>query len=444
VEGQDVRTLREPARDTPVVEDVDVLVLGGGPAGMHAAIAAARQGATACLVERYGFMGGMATVALVGPILGLYHCPSGRRILGGTPYEMLQRMAEMGGAILDHPQRYVPFDPEVLKVVADQMSVEAGVRLRLHSLAVKAPTSDGRIEAVIVESKSGRQAIKAKVYVDATGDGDVAASAGARYEVGRKGDSALQPFTLCFRLGGVDFSAFHDAHDLLGDGWAIPSVRQLLQEAVDAGLLPGFGGPWIMHGSTVRETEAFVNIVRLWGDATDVETLTLNEIIRRDHMMQFVRFLRENVDWLRDAYIIDSGTQIGIRETRRFVGKYVLTEEDIVSGRPFADSVAMGGHIIDIHSPNGTTGQRRDIIGAYQIPYRCLVPQGVDNLLVAGRPISATHEAHSSLRVMGTCMGIGQAAGVGAALAAAGDGVPRHVNGEEVRATLEEMGAVTA
>ncbi len=438
-----MKTIQEPARDIPIVDDVDVLVLGGGPAGMHAAIAAARRGATTCLVERYGFMGGMATAAFVGPILGLHHHFSGKRILGGTPYEMLRQMAGLGGAILDHPERYVPFDPEVLKVVADQMIVEAGVRLRLHCFAANAVTSQKRIDAVIVESKSGRQAIKAKVYVDATGDGDIAAAAGATHEVGRKQDGALQPFTLCFRLGGVDFSKVRERRGLR-DGWVAPGIRPLLQEAVDAGLLPRFGGPWIMHGSTVRETEAFVNMVRLWGDATDVETLTRNEVTGRDHMMQFVRFLRENVGWLRDAYVIDSGTQIGVRETRRFVGEYVLTEEDIVSGHPFADSVAMGGHIIDIHSPDGTTGQRRDMIGAYQIPYRCLLPQGVDNLLIAGRPISATHEAHSSLRVMGTRMAIGQAAGVGAALAGAGDGVPRHVNGEKVRAVLEEMGAVTA
>jgi hypothetical protein len=440
---QHVQTITEPARDVPVADNVDVLVLGGGPAGVHAAVAAARQGATTCLVERYGFMGGMATVAFVGPILGLYHCPTGKRILGGTPYEMLRRMSDMGGAILDHPQRYVPFDPEVLKVVADRMAIEAGVRLRLHTLAVRPIASSGQIDAVIVESKSGRQAIKAKVFVDATGDGDVAAAAGALYEVGRQGDGALQPFTLCFRLGGVDFAALDDSHDLTGGGWSVPSVRRRLQEAVDAGELPMFGGPWIMHGSTVRKTEAFVNMVRLWGDATEVETLTRNEVTGRDHMMQFVRFMKENFDWLRGIFLIDSGAQIGIRETRRFIGEYVLTEEDIATGRKFSDSVMMGGHIIDIHSPDGTTGQRRDVIGAYQMPYRCLVPKGVDNMLVAGRPISATHEAHASLRVMGTCMGIGQAAGVGAALAAQGAGIPRHLDGTLVRTVLEDMGAVT-
>jgi hypothetical protein len=185
-------------------------------------------------------------------------------------------------------------------------------------------------------------------------------------------------------------------------------------------------------------------MVRLWGNATDVETLTRNEITGRDHMLQFVRFLKDNVPWLRDAYLIDSGAQIGIRETRRFAGEYMLTEQDIAEAHTFSDAVAMGGHIIDIHSPDGTTGQRRDVIGAYQIPYRSLVPRGVDNLLVAGRPISATHQAHSSLRVMGTCMGIGQAAGVAAAMAVAAGAAPRDLDGAAVRGRLECMGATTA
>lgn len=437
-----MRYITEPAREIPVVDEADVLVLGAGPAGMHAAIAAARQGARTVLVERYGFMGGNATNALVGPILGLYHYGTGRIILGGTPREMLERMAALGGALLHEPGFYVPFDPEVMKYVADQMVTEAGVCLRLHSFACGVIMAGARIAGVVVESKSGRQAIAAKVIVDCTGDGDVAAKAGVPFQWGRPNDGAFQPMTLAYRLGNVDLSKMKDVHSR-DEGYVATNVRAAMVRAAEAGQIPVFGGPWIMKGSTVRDNEAFVNMVRLWGNATDVETLTRNEITGREHIQQFVRFLRENIDGCQNAFLMDSGPQIGVRETRHIAGDYELSEDDIVQAREFEDSVAMGGHIIDIHSPNGTIGQRREVVPAYQIPYRCLLARGVENLLVAGRPISASHVAHASLRVMGTCMGIGQGAGVAAALAARSDGNPRHVDVRTLRQTLEAMGAIT-
>jgi hypothetical protein len=197
-----------------------------------------------------------------------------------------------------------------------------------------------------------------------------------------------------------------------------------------------------MKGSTVRENEAFVNTVRLWGSAVDVEVLTKNEVAGRDHVAKFVEFFRENVDGLEDCYLIDTGAQIGVRETRRFIGDYMLTEKDLLESKSFDDAIGMGGHIIDIHATDGTSEQRRDSLDAYQIPYRCLTPKKVDNVLVAGRPISTTHVSHASARVMGTCMGIGQGAGVGAALAARGDRVARNVDHGELRKALQKLGAV--
>ncbi len=437
-----MQTIRDPARDIPVVENVEVLVLGGGPAGIHAAAAAARGGAKTMLVERYGFLGGMATAGLVGPILGVYHWGTGRRILGGIPWEMLQRMSDQGGALLHEKGFHVPFDPEVLRFAADKVVIEAGARLRLHSVAVDAVTEDGRITAVIIESKSGRQAIKAKVVVDSTGDGDIASRAGAPFELGRPEDGALQPFTLVFRLANVDLLKIKHIYDTK-IGYVAADVRKLMLKAVQAGELPPFGGPWIMKGSTVRDNEAFVNVVRLWGSALDAEVLTNNEITGRDHVMRFVKFFKENIDGMRDCYLMDSASQIGIRETRRFTGDYILSEEDLINEKIFDDSIAMGGHIIDIHAPDGTSEQRRDAVPAYQIPYRCLVPKKIENLIVAGRTVSTTHVAHASIRVMGTCMGIGQGAGVAAALAAKGDGVARHVNTEDLRSCLKDLGAVT-
>ncbi len=426
---------------------------------MMAALAAARNGATTILVERYGFLGGMATSALVGPLASVRHRYGGGRLVGGIPWEMIQRMERNGGALL-HPIDYhkarlelhtpatdsdlpvgkgdVPFDPEVLKWIADQMMVEAGVHLRYHSFAADIAKDGDRIAAIIVESKSGRQALTGAVIVDATGDADIAAHAGVPYEVGRRGDGALQPMSLIFRLGGVDTDALGD----IARPYIHPPARKLAREFVASGRLPVFGGPWTCWGSTFRRGEVFVNMVRLWGDGTDVETLTGNEVTGRQHVQQFVSFLRENLPEFAECYLLDSGPQIGVRETRRIDGEYRLTAEDIRASLRFDDGVALGGHIIDIHSPVGMFSQVREKVAPYQIPYRCLLPRGVANLLVAGRAISATHEAHASLRVMGTGMVIGQAAGTAAALAAQRDGNPRGVDIGALRSTLIEQGAI--
>jgi hypothetical protein len=183
-------------------------------------------------------------------------------------------------------------------------------------------------------------------------------------------------------------------------------------------------------------------MVRLWGDATDVNVLTTNEVTGREHIQQFVRFLRQNVAEFSECYLLDSGPQIGVRETRRVRGAYTLTADDIRGGRRFEDSVGLAGHIIDIHSPGGEVSQVREKVAPYQIPYRCLLPSGVSNLLIAGRAISATHEAHASLRVMGTGMVTGQAAGTAAALAALGDGSPHRVGVDELRGTLAKQNAI--
>ena len=433
-----MRFVTEPERRIPVVEQVDVLVVGGGPAGLIAAIAAARNGATTALLERYGFLGGMATNALVGPLAGVRLRRGGRRVIGGIPWELIQRLREQGGALVEEGYWDVPFDPEVLKWVADQLALEAGVRLRYHTFAVGIVKNDSRLDAVFVESKSGRQALAAKVVIDATGDADVSVWAGAPYEMGCPGDGALQPMSLAFRLGGVDTARLGDIHRPYID----PDIRQLAEQWNADGKLPAFGGPWTFWGSTFRPGEVFVNMVRLWGNATSVETLTTNEITGREHIQRFVCFLRENFAPFKHCVLLDSGPQIGIRETRRIQGEYQLTGEDLRTHCHFRDSIALGGHVIDIHSPTGTHHQVTEEVGAYQIPYRCLLPQGIDNLLVCGRPISASHEAHASLRVMGTCMGTGQAAGTAAALSLREGVPPRQLEVRLLRQTLREQGAM--
>jgi hypothetical protein len=454
-----VRHVTEPERRVPVIEETDVLVVGGGPAGLCAAVAAARRGVRTALVERYGFLGGMATAGLVGPFAGARHRYGDGRIIGGIPWEIVERLVSHGGAMLDTFEYSgmadgideapavsrpggnrgdVPFDSEVLKWVADRIAGEAGVRLHCHTLAAGVVREGPRVAAVVVERKSGRAALVGQVVVDATGDADVAAMAGAPFEAGRPNDGAMQPMTLMFRLGGVDTATLGDITRPV----IVPAIRAKAEALAASGELPMFGGPWTFWGSTIRTGEVMVNMVRLWGDATDTETLTRNAITGRDHVQKFVAFLRGNFAEFRGAYLIDTAAQVGIRETRRIRGEYVLSDRDIAEGRQFTDSIALGGHVIDIHSPAGTHGQVRRPVAAYQIPYRCLLPLGVENLLVAGRPISTTHKAHGSARVMGTAMATGQAAGVAAAIAARGTGRVRDVDVGELRRQIAALGGL--
>jgi hypothetical protein len=436
-----MNTIQEAAREIPVVDQADVVVVGGGPAGMIAAIAAARNGASALLLERYGFLGGMATAGLVGPILAIYHWYGAGRIVGGIPWEMLTRMKALDGAILGDDGPHVSFDPEVLKYVADQMMLEAGASLRLHTFATAVSCEGERVNGVIVESKSGRQAVVGKVIVDATGDADVAAWAGNPYEKGHPETGAMQPMSLYFRLANVDTDLMESPTNP-ETFYTMVEAREVLQRAVDAGELPLFGGPWAPKSSTVRDREAGVNMVRVWGDATDVLDLTRVEITGRDHVQQFVRFLKANIPGFKDCYLYDSAPQIGIRETRRIAGDYTLTERDLVQRRQFDDGIALGGHIVDIHSLDGTSEQYGKKVQPYEIPYRSFLPVGLENVIVTGRPISATHEAHASLRVMGTCMALGEAAGTAAAIAAREGGRTRSVDSAELVGTLKKHGAI--
>jgi FAD dependent oxidoreductase len=448
----------EPAREIPVSHAVDVVVAGGGPAGLIGAIASARRGAGTLLIEKNGFPGGMATSGLVGPIASVRSRDGKFRLVGGIPWEMILRMEAAGGAYLRTPCkmpdvpaiepdiRYgsdfnkggIPFDPEIYKWVADRMLREAGVDILYHT-SVAASVSTGRnLEAVVVESKSGRQAVAAKVFIDATGDADLAAFSGVEYESGRPGDNSLQPMSLVFRLSGVDTTSLGDISKIT----ILEDIRERAAELAEKGLLPVFGGPWISWGSTFRHGEVMVNMTRVWGDATDSQAISLGESAARDHMFSFTQFLREEFAAFRNCVIMDSGCHIGVRETRRIIGRYRLEEKDLRASRQFHDSVAIGGHIIDIHSTMPSIDQIRQSLPAYLIPYRCMLPRGIDNLLVAGRPISASHESHASLRVQGTCMCIGQAAGTAAALAVENRSGAADIDPAELQRELRKDGAL--
>jgi hypothetical protein len=455
-------SLTLPARTAAVIAEPDILVVGGGPAGLGAALGAAGVGAEVVLAERYGFLGGNATAALVMPLMSCFtqrgrpmhvdlagllpqdHGP-GEAVVAGAFRQLLKRLVDAGGAISPSEQTgfVVPFDPEVFKLVALDLLDEAGVKFLLHAFATDVIGSDS-LQGVVFETKSGPVVVKARAVVDCTGDGDVAARAGAAFEVGRDHDELVQPMTLMFRMVEFErraFAAYAKAHP---DQWrGVHGLWDLIAKAIRAGELDLPREDMLFFG-TPREHEVSVNSTRVTGVlGTDVWDLTYAEWQSRRQMRQIAAFLRRYVPGFEHAYVVQSGVNIGVRETRRIIGEYQLTAADVLEARKFDDVIARGAYPIDIHSPtgSGTILQRLPAGEAYDIPLRCLLPQGVDGLVVAGRCISGTHEAHSSYRVMPIAMATGQAAGVCAALAACTGRVPRDLPAAQVQQELRRQGA---
>jgi glycine/D-amino acid oxidase-like deaminating enzyme len=415
----------------PCAASAEVIVIGGGPAGICAAVAAAEQGADTLLVERYGFLGGMATAGLICPFMsytsGDVQVNAGlfQRIL-----DMLDARGARGGAEPDRAQ----FDPQVLKLVLDDLARDAGVRLLLHTMMVDAVAEEGRISQAVVAGKSGLQALEAGVYVDASGDGDLAARAGVRFEMGRPEDGLCQPMSLFFRMAGVDRERVPD----------IGKITELYRAQKAAGQIHNPRDEFHRIIPTTRPGEVTFNATRVLGhDGTDAWSLTDAEMQGRRQVQELVRFLLGHVPGFEHAYLVSIAPQTGVRETRRIMGDYVLSGDDFDRAAKFDDAVARGCFSIDIHNPTGTgiIGRHMPKGQWYDIPYRCLTPDGLDNLLVAGRPISCDHEMHGSVRVMPIAMCTGEAAGVAAALGAIGGTTTRQVDVQLLRRTLVQRGA---
>jgi len=416
----------------PVSLSAEVIVSGGGLAGLCAAVAAAQEGADTLLIERYGFLGGMATAGLINPFMPYY--TGGEQIIEGLFQQIIDRLDAAGG--WSHRQdewARDAFDPEIMKLVAQDMAEEAGVRLRLHTMVVDARSDNGHVGQVLLTSKSGLERAEATIFIDATGDGDLAAAAGAPYEQGRPEDGLSQPMTLMFRMAGVDEER-------------MPS-RQLINALYDDAKAAGdVDNPRenVLWFYTTRPGEIHFNTTRVVKrDGTSAADLTLAELEARRQVKQMVNFLTNKVPGFADAYLSTTGTQIGVRESRRIRGEYVLTAEDVLGARKFADGIARGCYDIDIHNPSGTgTVIKRLPAGeSYDIPYRCLCPRGFDNLLVAGRPISATHQAHSSVRIMSIAAAVGEAAGTAAAMCVVQGQSVTAVDVAELRERLRRRGA---
>ena len=428
------------SKSVPVVGSYDVVVCGAGPAGVIAAIAAAREGASVALVERFGFLGGMATAGLVMPLSVFTY--QNKRVIGGIPWEFIERLEAMGGGYIEKPLGNVAFDPELYKLCMQRMVLEAGVTLYMNSyLTGTVVGTEGTVECVVIENKSGAEALEAKVFIDCTGDADLAAMAGV--EMQPMNGEPLQPLSTYFILAGVDTSspliaeAMH--HNKQGVNCHCLPIREYLLERAEELNMPEFGGPWFC--TTLHEGCVAVNMTRTAADACDNRDYTAAECRLREDVYRMADVLRNNFAEFKNCYVASVATQAGIRETRRIKGVHTMTAEEYMSGYRYEDSISRGAHPIDIHATKGSSQVTHFLEQAAYVPYRALIANNYPNLLVAGRCLSADRKAFASMRVQASCMGTGQAAGVAAAMCAK---VGCSVQSVDIGALVERLKALGA
>ncbi len=419
------------------MRDFDVLVVGGGNAGCAAAIAAARHGAKTMLVERYGFLGGTATAAMVGPWM-TFHSGS-ERIVGGIAQEIVERLVRSGASpghihdSSDYVPTITPFDPEAHKALLFEMMREAGVSLLLHAYVVDALVEGETVRGAAFATVAGRREYRGNVVIDATADAFVAAAAGVPTQQG-DARGRVQPASLMFRLSHVDLGKLSTyvrmhpdqmrttlkTHERTAPALTAVAGLYALWDRARADGLVDVPRELVSFFISPYPDEVTVNMTRVVDiDPLDPDDLTRAEVESRLQVMQLLAFFRQRVPGFENARVAATGTQIGIRESRRIVGRYTLTRDDVLGARRFDDAVARSAYPIDIHNPSGTgtTTHRLSAGESYEIPYRCMVPVNREQLLVAGRCISTTHEALASTRLTPTVMTLGQAAGTAAAIA---------------------------
>jgi glycine/D-amino acid oxidase-like deaminating enzyme len=428
-----VKKIREPERFIPVKDEVDVLVAGGGPSGFAAAVCAARMGVKTLLIEQTGSIGGVATSGLMS------HWTGDTR--GGFYEELLDRSSDIktpGDPEKGFTRQII--NPERLKTAMLDMLYESGAKLLLYTFACEAIMEENRIKGVIIESKSGREAILAKVVIDATGDGDIAAKAGAPFILGREEDGKMQPMTLMFKVAGVDTdrAVFPGKFE---EAYKVPAGD--LQE-LGRQHLPFPAGHVLLYRTSLPGIVT-CNMTNCIGvDGTKVEDLTKADYVCRKQLDAIVSFLKKFVPGFENCFLISSASMIGVRETRHFQGEYTLTGDDIANARIFEDWAVRNAHFnFDVHNLTGCgldkTGMQKKFKQekSYTIPYRCFIPKKVDGLFLTGRNISGTHLAHSNFRVMPICVKMGEAVGTAAALCIYDDITPRQLNVSKLQEKLK-------
>jgi glycine/D-amino acid oxidase-like deaminating enzyme len=435
----------EPSRQTPVFGEYEVVVLGGGPAGIAAAVSAARAGRSTLLVERYGFLGGMGTAAGVTNFCGLHANVHGdiRQVVHGVADDLLRRIAALGGLNAPHAlfgktvaQAY---DTAAYKIAADDLMTSAGVQVLFHAVAAGVlMEGPGRVQALLLETKSGRCAVLGRAFIDCSGDGDLAAWAGVPYEKGDGDGHMLYPSTI-FRVNGVD-------PQRAGRAWEVIPKLMAQAEAQGRHRFPRKGAIVRPQKSGIEWRVNLTQLANAAGDAmdgTDARELSEAEMLGRRQIAGVAGFLKE-VPGFEASYIVDIAPQVGIRETRRVLGRYLLTERDVLDCASFDDTIGVNGWPLELHLKGDVEFRWPKIPesrGFNHLPYRMVVPSVVDNLWIAGRCASMTHEAQSAARVSGACFVMGQAAGTAADLALQANRAASDIDVGVLQSRLEAQGA---
>ena len=452
----------EAGMKLPLLSEVDILVAGGGTAGAIAGIAGARRTRRTLVVEQQGFLGGTQTGALVTPMMPNHL--AGKPLNGGIDHELNLRMNARGESGVWRDGNRGWFNPEALKVVLEEMAAESGTGLLYYTQCEDAILDGDRLWGIVVLNKAGRSVIRAARTIDCTGDADIAFRAGVPCDAGEESSGITQPFSVRFHLGNVNLGRFArflrslGRHEVMeevegssvplihtamvwGKGW---TLEPLFRRAVEEGVLQESDGNYFQVFTMAgRPGELAFNCPRISSgiDGTNPFHLTAAQITGRAIVQRYALFCRRYLPGCEESYVLMSAPMVGVRDSRRIRGEYRVTVDDVLSGAKFEDAVCRNNYPLDIHFERPRTGPTRVADGDYhEVPYRALVPLGVENLLVAGRCLSADFEAQSSIRIQTNCRAMGEAAAVAAALSLERDITPRALDGRLLRQALREQG----